>query len=144
MEGNLKFINGFENFYKTSIQNTNLKIGLVTNTTRLTYQKIQSCINIDKYFNFVLTVTESTEPKPSPKPYIESMEALSLKPKNTLIIEDSKTGLQSAAKSKAKVIGLTTSLTENQIKDIDKSIIVANSYNEIHTYVSLLLWLNNT
>ena len=138
METELKYINGFEAFYMNSIKNTNFKIGLVTNTTRLTYQKIQSCINIDKYFEFVLTVSESSEPKPSPKPYIESMEALSLKVNETLIIEDSITGLQSAIKSNARVIGLTTSLTENQIKDIDRNIIVANSYNDISAYISLL------
>jgi len=135
MEGNLKFINGFENFYKSSIQNTNLKIGLVTNTTRLTYQKIQKYINIDDYFNFVLTVTEASKPKPSPEPYLQAMESLSLSANQTLIIEDSKTGLLSGIQSKANVIGITTSLTKNQINNIDKNIIVANSYNEINQYL---------
>ena len=72
------------------------------------------------------------------KKTISNIEQAKSNPKNTVIIEDSSTGLQSASKSKAKVIGLTTSLTENQIKDIDKSIIIANSYNEISTYVALL------
>tara|TARA_B100000029_G_scaffold516793_1_gene634320 strand:- start:10127 stop:10789 length:663 start_codon:yes stop_codon:yes gene_type:complete len=135
MEENLKFINGFENFYKSSIQNTNLKIGLVTNTTRLTYQKIQKIINIDDYFNYVLTVTEANKPKPSPEPYLQAMEYLSLSAKQTLIIEDSKTGLLSGIQSKANVIGITTSLTKKQINNIDKNIIVANSYNDINQYL---------
>ena len=135
MEENLKFINGFENFYKSSIQNTNLKIGLVTNTTRLTYQKIQKIINIDDYFNYVLTVTEANKPKPSPEPYLQAMEYLSLSAMQTLIIEDSKTGLLSGIQSKANVIGITTSLTKKQINNIDKNIIVANSYNDINQYL---------
>ena len=59
------------------------------------------------------------------------MDSLSLDVKETLIIEDSKTGLQSAIKSKAKVIGIATSLTDSQIKNIDSNIIVANSYSDI-------------
>ena len=131
MKNNLKFIDGFEYFYNSFIKDNELKVGLVTNTTRLTYEKIRTYINIDDYFSFVLTVNESKKPKPSPIPYIQAMDSLSLDVKETLIIEDSKTGLQSAIKSKAKVIGITTSLTDSQIKNIDSNIIVANSYSDI-------------
>ena len=134
METDLKFIDGFENFYKSYIKDSNLKVGLITNTTRLSYEKIQTCIHIDDYFNFVITVTEAKEPKPSPVPYIQAMEYLSLDVNETIIIEDSKTGLLSAVRSKAKVLGITTSLSNHQIKDIDQDIIVANSYKDISEY----------
>ena len=131
MKNNLKFIDGFEYFYNSFIKDNELKVGLVTNTTRLTYEKIRTYINIDDYFSFVLTVNESKKPKPSPVPYIQAMDSLSLDVKETLIIEDSKTGLESAIKSKAKVVGITTSLTDSQIKNIDNNIIVAKSYSDI-------------
>jgi len=131
METKLKFVNGFEDFHNSFIKCNKLKVGLVTNTSRLTYQKIQTCINIDDYFNFVITVTEAIEPKPSPIPYIQAMKYLSLNATDTVVIEDSKTGLLSGVKSGAKVIGLTTSLTYNQIKNIDKNILIANSYHDI-------------
>ena len=131
MKNNLKFIDGFEHFYNSFIKDNELKVGLVTNTTRLTYEKIRTYINIDDYFSFVLTVNESKKPKPSPIPYIQAMDSLSLDVKETLIIEDSKTGLESAIKSKAKVVGITTSLTDSQIKNIDNNIIVVKSYSDI-------------
>ena len=131
MKNNLKFIDGFEYFYNSFIKDNELKVGLVTNTTRLTYEKIRTYINIDDYFSFVLTVNESKKPKPSPVPYIQAMDSLSLDVKETLIIEDSKTGLESAIKSKAKVVGITTSLTDSQIKNIDNNIIVVKSYSDI-------------
>ena len=62
------------------------------------------------------------------------MEKLSLDVNETVIIEDSKTGLLSAVRSKAKVIGITTSLSDKQIKDIDQNILIANSYNDISEY----------
>jgi len=131
MKNNLKFIDGFEHFYNSFIKDNELKVGLVTNTTRLTYEKIRTYINIDDYFSFVLTVNESKKPKPSPIPYIQAMDSLSLDVKETLIIEDSKTGLESAINSKAKVVGITTSLTDSQIKNIDNNIIVVKSYSDI-------------
>ena len=131
MDTRLKFIKGFEQFFIKHIKPYNFKVGLVTNTTRLSYQKIQKCINIDDYFNYVITVTEAKEPKPSPEPYLQAMNDLLLNENNTLIIEDSKTGLLAAVKSGALVVGLTTSLQEFQIKEINENIVVANSYVDI-------------
>ena len=139
METDLKYIKGFENFYKSYINNTQLKVGLITNTTRLSYQKIQTCINIDDYFNFVITVNEAKKPKPSPMPYIQAMEELMLKPNETIIIEDSKTGLLSAIQTKARVIGITTSLKDKEIKRIGKNILIANSYQDIGTIYKNLI-----
>ena len=134
METRLKFIDGFEHFFNHYIKPYNFQVGLVTNTTRLSYQKIQKCINIDDYFKYVITATESTEPKPSPVPYFEAMDYLSLNAKNTLIIEDSNTGLTSAVKTGAKVIGITTTLNKEQMQKINKNIIVMNTYRDISVY----------
>ena len=122
MEKELRYICGFETFFKSYILNKGFKVGLVTNTTRATYNKIQSILNIDDYFQFVITATESQKPKPSPAPYLEAMESLCLDPKETLIIEDSKTGLISAVNSGAHVVGLKTSLSSRQMQCVNKKI----------------------
>ena len=62
-------------------------------------------------FSLFLTASESREPKPSPVPFIQAMDDLALTSDNTLIIEDSQTGLLSAVGSGAQVIGITTSLS---------------------------------
>ena len=135
MESNLKYINGFESFYSQFINGKNIKVGIVTNTTRISYDKIEQCININKYFQFSITATESEHPKPSPTPYLQAMNDMSLDPENTLIIEDSKTGLISAVKSLARVIGITTSLSREQILEIDDGIYVAESYKDVGEYL---------
>ena len=135
METDLRYIDGFEDFYRSFIKDSDIKVTLVTNTTRLTYEKIKSCINIGDYFSFVITVTESAEPKPSPSPYLQAMDSLSLSLDETLIIEDSKTGLLSAVRSGARVLGITTSLTKSTMKDIDQSIRIVRSYEDIKAYL---------
>ena len=98
MEKELRYICGFETFFKSYILNKGFKVGLVTNTTRATYNKIQSILNIDDYFSIVIQRQNLQGQNPSPVPYLENMESL-CSPKETLIIENSKTGLICAINS---------------------------------------------
>tara|TARA_Y100001935_G_scaffold55192_1_gene46156 strand:- start:3836 stop:4507 length:672 start_codon:yes stop_codon:yes gene_type:complete len=135
METDLKYINGFKSFHKDIIKYSDIKTAVVTNTTRKSYEKIQSIVNINKYFNYSITVTEAKKPKPSPEPYLQAMERLNLIPTNTIIIEDSKTGFLSALKTKSKVVGITTTLRGQEIKNISKDIQIAKSYLEIKNFL---------
>ena len=135
METELKYIDGFEEFYNSYILGHQVKVGIVTNTTRLSYQKIDQCVGIGNYFPYSLTASESREPKPSPVPFIQAMDDLKLTSDKTLIIEDSQTGLLSAVRSGAQVIGITTSLSKQDILNIDNSIHVVDTYQDIADYL---------
>ena len=135
METELKYIDGFEEFYNSYISDHQVKVGIVTNTTRLSYQKIDQCVGIGNYFPYSLTASESREPKPSPVPFIQAMDELKLTSDKTLIIEDSQTGLLSAVGSGAQVIGITTSLSKQDILNIDNSIHVVDTYQDIADYL---------
>ena len=135
METELEYIEGFEEFYNSYILGHQVKVGIVTNTTRLSYQKIDQCVGIGNYFPYSLTASESREPKPSPVPFIQAMDELKLTSDKTLIIEDSQTGLSSAVGSGAQVIGITTSLSKQDILNIDNSIHVVDTYQDIADYL---------
>ena len=135
METELEYIEGFEEFYNSYISGHQVKVGIVTNTTRLSYQKIDQCVGIGNYFPYSLTASESRQPKPSPVPFIQAMDDLKLTSDKTLIIEDSQTGLLSAVGSGAQVIGITTSLSKQDILNIDNSIHVVDTYQDIADYL---------
>ena len=135
METELEYIEGFEEFYNSYILGHQVKVGIVTNTTRLSYQKIDQCVGIGNYFPYSLTASESREPKPSPVPFLQAMDELKLTSDKTLIIEDSQTGLLSAVGSGAQVIGITTSLSKQDILNIDNSIHVVDTYQDIADYL---------
>jgi len=59
------------------------------------------------------------------------MKELSLQSSETIVIEDSKTGLLSGLESKATVIGLATSLSTKEITNISDKILPFNNYEEI-------------
>ena len=135
METDLEYIKGFKSFYKNVIKDNNIKIALVTNTTRKSYQKIQSIVNINKYFNYTITVSETKKPKPNPDPYLQAMKKLKLKPQSIMIIEDSKTGLLSALKTKSKVVGITTTTSKREIKKLNENIEIVDSYLELEKII---------
>ena len=131
----LVYVDGFISFYKRHILSLKRKTALVTNTELDIVQKVKSSIDISKYFNTIITSTDVDEPKPSPVPYQVAMNILNIKPRNTMIIEDSSSGLRSAVKSGAKVIGLQTTLSKSEILNIDSGIVVVSDYGELSNYL---------
>lgn len=50
---------------------------------------------------------KTLKPKPSPDPYVYAMKQLGVKPSNTIVLEDSETGVAAGKASGAKVVCLT-------------------------------------
>ena len=80
------------------------KICLVTASEKEVAQALLKKLDLIKYFQFVLTRNDTEKTKPDPAPYLKAFEKLKLKAQNTLIFEDSLTGIQSAVSSGANVI----------------------------------------
>lgn len=88
---------------------SNAYTGFVENSVKQTGIDFKICLGVDKF----------TEPKPSPVPYLTLAKALNIDPKDykqTLIFEDSLTGMQAAAKTGMVPIGVLTQYSEAQLK----------------------------
>lgn len=68
-------------------------------------------LGIYKYFDCLMTNQDVVHPKPDPEIYLKCMEHAGVSPRETIIFEDSYTGLQAARKSKAHVQPVTAPLT---------------------------------
>lgn len=82
----------------------------VENSVRQTGANFPVCMGVDKF----------PEPKPSPLPYLTLAEHLGVKKEDfteTLIFEDSLTGLQAAAATGMVAVGLLTQYTEQELRD---------------------------
>ena len=79
-------------------------------------------IGVLSYFDMVLTNQDVKKPKPDPEGYIKILKELDISNKNTIIVEDSPTGLQAAKESGCHVISVknadevTIELFEGAIK----------------------------
>ena len=122
----LCFMPGFHNMISGVKQNH--KTGLVTASPRRHVKWLSELIGLDKIFDNIVCGEESKNNKPHPDPYIDMMKILSVKPKNTIIVEDSIYGLRSALGSGARVIAKTGSVNT---KDLSSAHAIISSLNEI-------------
>jgi HAD superfamily hydrolase (TIGR01509 family) len=66
--------------------------------------KLLNVSGLSAFFQLVITLQDVKQPKPHPGPYLQAMLALNVGPRETVIFEDSKPGLEAATKAGARVI----------------------------------------
>lgn len=76
---------------------------IVTSSERNITEYLLNFLNLNQYFDFVITREDVSHNKPHPMPYLSAIEKLGFDKKNITIFEDSPTGLQAALQSGANV-----------------------------------------
>ena len=110
---NIPFVPGF----KKLIARISKKYitGLVTASPLRSLNWIREQISLDNYFSYIISGEETNKNKPHPHPYLEMMNRIDVQPNNTVIIEDSISGLRSALASGAHVIAKTGSVPREKL-----------------------------
>ena len=110
---NIPFVPGFKKLIKR-ISSKHI-VGLVTASPLRSLNWIRKQIFLDRYFRYILSGEEVNNNKPHPDPYIHMMKKIGVNPENTVIIEDSIIGLNSALASGAHVIALSGSVPQSKL-----------------------------
>ena len=110
---NLSFMPGFHDLH-SRIQKHH-KIGLVTASPRHNLDCLHGLIGLYDLFQHIISGDETARNKPHPNPYLAMMTLLNVKPKNTVIIEDSFHGLRSALSAGCHVIAKRGSVPEDNL-----------------------------
>ena len=82
------------------------KKGLITNTPRNCAMQILNNFDLEKYFEIILTSDDVTKGKPSPEIVLKACELLNVKPKDVILIGDTKNDVKSGKEAGCRVIGL--------------------------------------
>ncbi len=69
---------------------------VVSNSNRTVIEKAVSCINIAQYISKIFSIEDVQSPKPHPEPYLNAMRHFGIHTHQTLVFEDSITGINSA------------------------------------------------
>ena len=131
----LEYIPGFIDFYNSVISAHNIKTALVTNTSLDLVNHIRQSINLDNFFSVFIAASDVSAPKPSGIPYLQAISQLNSSLDNTIVIEDSETGILSGLNAGCEVIAITTTLNHDQIKKISEDVVVCANYLEIKKYL---------
>ncbi len=92
-------------------QKAGLRIGVASNSNREWVTRGLARVGLDSIVEVVRTRDDVMTPKPAPDVYLSCLEALDLKPEETLAFEDSQPGVQAAKRAGLYVIAVPNRLT---------------------------------
>ncbi|MEX0772506.1 MAG: HAD family phosphatase [Balneolales bacterium] len=98
------------------------KLAVATSAPVENVDFILSELSIKDHFDVILDSSHVTTGKPDPEIYLKTSRALGFSPDRCIVFEDSLAGVESARRAKARVIGITTTHTPEELSDCDKII----------------------
>lgn len=115
-EADLEFMAGFTRLYR--LIKGHYRLGLVTSTASDLYQVVNDKLHLGPFFEEVLCGEMTVNNKPHPEPYLEIMRRMEIAPDETVVVEDSIHGLNSARDSGAWTIALTGSVPQEDMPPV--------------------------
>lgn len=110
------------------------KVGLATMSHCEQVNRILDILDLREQFDFVATRDDVEQGKPDPEIYFLVASQLQVAPENTLVIEDSPSGVQAALNAGMNVIAVSTPFTKqglHQLENLDSHWIVDNPQEEL-------------
>ena len=92
-----------------------IKMAVATSAPVENADYILNRLSIYEYFDAVLDASHVTKGKPDPEPYLNAAQAIGLEAQQCVVIEDSVSGVKSGLSAGAKVIGVTTTHTKQEL-----------------------------
>jgi len=112
------YIDGFEAFV-ADLRVHGVKTAVVTSSNQPKMESVYRCHpEFKSLFDAILTSEDFAESKPSPDCYLRGAARLGALPAECVVFEDSINGLRSGQSAKMFVVGLTTTNSEERIKEL--------------------------
>jgi HAD superfamily hydrolase (TIGR01509 family) len=124
-QSRLEPIDGALDFLQWTRDNHDL-MTLVTSSNRRVQECVIGCFGVMHYFDNIVTGDDVTNGKPNPEPYLLSLEQTGSSAYDSVVIEDSKSGILSALAAKCHVLAITTSHPESELREVSPTYVVDN------------------
>ena len=109
---------GLESFLK-KLSHQKIPCAIGTSAPRSNVDFVLDNTGLRKYFSAILDQADVERGKPNPEIYIKTAQALTLPPAQTIVFEDSLSGVEAAQRAGARVVGVTTTHTPAELKHCD-------------------------
>jgi sugar-phosphatase len=124
---------GLENLLKFLKEN-DFVIGIVSSSRKVWIEAVLAKISYRHMFDYILSLNEAELPsKPNPEGFLRAMKDLGVTPQNTIILEDSNSGITAAKKAGAYTIAFTPLLVKGY-----KQIPADASASSIHEVIEIV------
>ena len=111
------------------------KIALATSSDREKAEYLLELVEIKDKFDYIICGNDIVNSKPNPEIFLKVAENLKVEPKECIVIEDSKTGIQAAVNAGMKAINVPDmKKPDNEVKSMAFKIF--NSLLDVKEYIS--------
>jgi len=122
---NVPLVAGIQEFLPLARQ-TFKKLGVATSATPRDFSLAARKYQLQPWFDIIITGEDTTRHKPDPEPYLKAMAILAIAGPETLVIEDSPNGIQSAKSANCIVAAITTAFKSNELRLAGADMVVAS------------------
>lgn len=119
------------------LKKNNYKIGLVTSSPDEKMKRALPILNMMETFDTIVTASRITAGKPNPMCYLLAAKDLNVSPSECIVFEDSFHGVKAGKDAGMRVVGVSTTLSPEELKD--KADYVVNDFTDIEQIVRYLI-----
>lgn len=105
------------------LKNNNYKIALVTSSMKEKMDAAMDKLNLQNVFDVEIFADQISKGKPDPMCYRLAAKKLNVSPSECLVFEDSIAGIESAIAADMKVVGVTSTLSEQELSRLTNYVI---------------------
>lgn len=102
-----------------SLKKEGYRLGLATSAQRDVAEVQTRKIGVREYFDSTVTASDVRNGKPNPEVFLKSAKLLGISPKECMVIEDARNGIEAAKKAGMKCIALETTHKKSELEKAD-------------------------
>jgi beta-phosphoglucomutase family hydrolase len=114
----IKPLPGLDDFLK-ELEEKNIPKAIGTSAPRSNVDFVLEHTYLKKYFTTILDQSDVKHGKPDPEIYLKVADRLGFPPQQCIVFEDSLSGVESAQRAGAKVVGVTTTHSHEELAHTD-------------------------
>jgi beta-phosphoglucomutase len=115
-----------------------VKTAVATSASTANLVFVLDKLQIAKYFDALLDITNIKRGKPDPEIYLKASQAVHQKPEKCLVIEDSFSGIKAGKHAGMKVIGMATTHSADKIKNLADWVVSDYTMLDYATLIQIL------
>jgi HAD superfamily hydrolase (TIGR01509 family) len=112
-----------------AIKSNGIKRALATSAPTGNVSQAIDKLGLQNYFHVIIDKNDVTRGKPDPEVYLTTLARLGVSKANCLVFEDSKAGVQAALAAGLRVIGISSSHTEEELLEEGVTMVIKDFTN---------------
>jgi HAD superfamily hydrolase (TIGR01509 family) len=117
-KNDIQALAGLPEFIK-GLNERNIPIAIGTSAPRSNVDFVLAHTGLEKYFSIILDESNVEQGKPNPEIYLKVAAKLGYEPSRCIVFEDSLSGVESARRAGAKVVGVATTHSFEELSHTD-------------------------